>query len=220
MHWRSFQGFLLEKVKMKAIALFKCLMVEPKLGITSDFRLKSFKVMRRNFEFRFKRMSLVWMAPLLPFTTEEAWEAMPEFQGKQESVHLNLFPTIEEEWLEPVIFQEWEELVAIRDLVLKELETARENKTIGNSLEASIRLKVPADKEPLLSKYESELPFLFIVSEVSLDTYEGTDIMLEVMNAPGEKCIRCWNYSTYVGQSSDYPAFCKRCEEVVNRMKS
>jgi isoleucyl-tRNA synthetase len=170
--------------------------------------------------FALLKMSLVWMAPLLPFTTEEAWTAMPEFSGKQESVHLNLFPILEEEWLEPAIFQEWEELVAIRDLVLKELETARENKIIGNSLEAKVKLKLPADKEALLCKYETELPFLFIVSEVNLETQEGDDFRLEVVNAPGEKCIRCWNYSTYVGQSSDYPSFCKRCEDVVSRMKS
>jgi isoleucyl-tRNA synthetase len=170
--------------------------------------------------FALLKMSLVWMAPLLPFTTEEAWTAMPEFKGKQESVHLNLFPPLEEDWLEPAIFQEWEDLVVIRDLVLKELETARENKVIGNSLEASVSLKIPADKEPLLRKYEKELPFLFIVSEVNLETHDGDDLTLEVVNASGEKCVRCWNFSTYVGQSKDYPGFCKRCEDVVSRMKS
>jgi isoleucyl-tRNA synthetase len=170
--------------------------------------------------FVFLKTSLLWMAPLLPFTTEEAWAAMPDFKEKHESVHVHLFPSLDEKWLEPEIFQEWEELVIIRDLVLKELETARENKMIGNSLEASITLKMPADKEPLLRKYEIELPFLFIVSEVILDPYEGDDFVVEVVNAPGEKCARCWNFSTYVGQSSDYPGFCKRCEDVVEQMKS
>jgi isoleucyl-tRNA synthetase len=166
------------------------------------------------------KTSLLWMAPLLPFTAEEAWATMPDFKEKKESVHLHLFPSLDEKWLGPEIFQEWEELVVIRDLVLKELETARENKLIGNSLEASITLKMPADKEPLLRKYEMELPFLFIVSEVILDPYEGDDFVVEVVNAPGEKCARCWNFSTYVGQSSDYPGFCKRCEDVVEQMKS
>jgi isoleucyl-tRNA synthetase len=110
--------------------------------------------------------------------------------------------------------------VVVREKVLKELETARENKIIGNSLEAGVTLKIPSDKEPLLRKYEKELPFLFIVSEVCLDTHKGEGIVVEVKNAPGEKCSRCWNFSTYVGQSSDYPGFCKRCEDVVQRMKS
>ncbi len=166
------------------------------------------------------KTSLLWMAPILPFTTEEAWAAMPDFKEKQESVHLNVFPSLDEQWLEPEIFQEWEELVNIRDLVLKELETARENKIIGNSLEASVTLKLPADKEPLLRKYEIELPMLFIVSEVNLEPYEGDDFVAEVVNTPGDKCTRCWNFSTYVGQSSGYPNFCKRCEDVVEQMKS
>jgi isoleucyl-tRNA synthetase len=170
--------------------------------------------------FALLRTSLLWMAPLLPFTTEEAWAAMPKFKEKQESVHLHLYPSLDEKWLEPETFQEWEELVVVRDLVLKELETARENKKIGNSLEASVTLKMPADKEPLLRKYEEELPFLFIVSHVGLDPYEGDEIEVKVENAPGEKCSRCWNFSTYVGQSSDYPGFCKRCEDVVRQMRS
>jgi isoleucyl-tRNA synthetase len=166
------------------------------------------------------KMSLLWMAPLLPFTTEEAWKAMPDFREKQESVHLHLFPSLDEKWLEPATFQEWEELVDVRDLVLKELETARANKTIGNSLEASVTLKITPDKEPLLRKYEKELPSLFIVSQVNIEMHEGDDILVDVVNAPGEKCARCWNFSTYVGKSSDYPQFCRRCEDVVRQMRS
>lgn len=170
--------------------------------------------------FELLKTSLVWMAPILPFTTEEAWAIMPGFEDKQESVHLMLFPSTEIKWLESELFQEWDELGVIREKVLKELETARENKKIGNSLEASITLKLPEDKQPLLQKYETELPSLFIVSEVNLDAHSGEEIAVEVAIAPGEKCIRCWNFSTYVGQSSDYPGFCKRCEEVVARIKS
>jgi isoleucyl-tRNA synthetase len=170
--------------------------------------------------FELLKTSLIWMAPILPFTAEEAWASMPDYTEKQESVHLQLFPTLEEKWLEDALFQEWEELVVIRDLVLKELETAREGKMIGNSLEATITLKLPADKEPLLRKYEMELPSLFIVSEVNLDPFSGDEFVVEVGKAPGEKCLRCWNFSTYVGQSSDYPGLCQRCEDVVGRMKA
>jgi isoleucyl-tRNA synthetase len=166
------------------------------------------------------KMSLLWMAPLLPFTAEEGWEFTPDFGEKQESVHLHLFPSQDEKWLEPAAFHEWEELGDVRDAVLKELETARENKIIGNSLEASVALKVPADKEPLLRKYERELASLFIVSQVILDPYEGGDLAVEVTNAPGEKCARCWNFSSYVGQSEDFPRYCKRCEDVVRQMRS
>jgi len=172
--------------------------------------------------FELLKTSLIWMAPILPFTTEEAWDAMPDFREKQESVHLELFSDMEEKWLEPGLYREWDELVAIREKVLKELETARENKMIGNSLEARIMLKAPGDKEPLLRKYKTDLPSLFIVSEVELEPepFSGDEFGVEVANAAGEKCTRCWNFSTYVGQSSEYPGFCKRCEEVVVRMRS
>jgi isoleucyl-tRNA synthetase len=65
-----------------------------------------------------------------------------------------------------------------------------------------------------------ELPSLFIVSEVNLDPYSGDECVVEVGKAPGEKCLRCWNFSVYVGRSSDYPDFCQRCEDVVGRMKA
>jgi isoleucyl-tRNA synthetase len=168
--------------------------------------------------FEVLKTSLAWMAPILPFTTEEAWAALPGFKDKQESVHLEPFPVSREVWLEDEFFVEWEELIDLREKVLKELEIAREKKMIGNSLEAHVHLKIPADKEALLRKYEKELSSLFIVSEVSLETHSEKEFAASVARAPGTKCLRCWNFSTYVGRSSDYPDFCKRCEEVVGRI--
>ncbi len=165
--------------------------------------------------FHILRNSLVLMAPILPFTTEEAWEAMPKFKEKEESVHLELFPGFREQWLEPGIAQEWEDLIGLREKVLKELEKAREQKSIGNSLEAQVILKVPAAKSMLVQKYRDELCSLLIVSDVILQTGPGEELGVVVDKAPGRKCQRCWNYSTYVGTSSSHPNFCKRCEDVV-----
>jgi isoleucyl-tRNA synthetase len=159
------------------------------------------------------------MAPILPFTTEEAWEVMPHFLGKEESVHLEQFPLFEEKWLEPDLFQELENLILLRDRVLKELERARESKFIGNSLEAKVLLKIPDSQKEFLAKYEKDLPSLFIVSSVALETHPREDLEVEVTRAPGKKCQRCWNFSPYVGESSEYPFFCKRCEEVVKEMR-
>jgi isoleucyl-tRNA synthetase len=170
--------------------------------------------------FEILKTSLVWMAPILPFTAEEAWETMPSFSEKQESVHLELFPRMEKQWQEPALYAEWEELGNIREIVLKRLETAREEKLIGNSLEAKVTLKTPGEKESLLRKYETELPSLFIVSKVEILPYSGNDFEVEVAKAEGQKCTRCWNFSTHVGQSPEYPGFCKRCEDVVERMRS
>lgn len=170
--------------------------------------------------FELLRTNLILMAPILPFTAEEAWNDMPGFKDKEESVHLEMFPSMEEKWLEPELFQEWGNLVSVREKVLKQLEVARENKMIGNSLEASVALKVPADQEALLKNYQDQLLSLFIVSEVHLQPYSGNEIEIEISKAAGEKCIRCWNFSTYVGQSPSCPQFCKRCEEVVSQIIS
>jgi len=163
------------------------------------------------------KKTLILMAPILPFTTEEAWEAMSEFSGRAESLHLELFPEFDEDWMEPCSFQEWEALVLIRDKVLKELEIAREEKLVGNSLEADVLLKVPDQQKSLLDKYKDELPSFFIVSAVSLEPHPGEELEVKVLKAKGNKCQRCWNFSSYVGTNLEYPSFCKRCEGVVSK---
>lgn len=164
--------------------------------------------------------TLLLMAPILPFTTEEVWEALPSYEGKEESVHLEKFPEFKEKWLKSELFQEWEDLISVREEVLKKLERAREDKLIGNSLEAQAVLRVPVAKMELLKKHEKELISLFIVSAVTLETSDGEELEVEISKAPGEKCQRCWNFSTYVGKSKEYLLFCQRCEQVVKEMQA
>ncbi|NIM89505.1 MAG: isoleucine--tRNA ligase [Candidatus Aminicenantes bacterium] len=170
--------------------------------------------------FSILKNSLILMAPILPFTTEEAWENLSSYPGKEASVHLETFPEFKEKWLEPELFREWEELILVREKVLKKLEVARESKLIGNSLEAQAVLKVPASHTELLKKYEEELASFFIVSSVKLEACDGEELKVEILKAPGEKCLRCWNFSTYVGKSQAYPQFCQRCEQVVEEIKA
>jgi len=170
--------------------------------------------------FNLLKSTLVLMAPILPFTAEEAWEFMPTFKGKGESIHLEQFPSFKEKWLDDDLFKEGESLVLIREKVLKELERAREDELIGNSLEARVSLKVPSSQDEFLKKYEKELPSLFIISAVELLSQPGEELEVEVSKAPWKKCQRCWNFSPYVGKNSEYPHFCKRCEEVVKTINS
>ncbi len=170
--------------------------------------------------FRILKDTLALMAPILPFTADEAWEAMPAHRGKEESVHLELFPSAEEQWLEPARYKEGEGLIEVRVKVLKELEKAREEKLIGNSLEARVVLNVPAPLKDLLAKYEPELPSLFIVSAVDLEFDSGGELGIKVEKAPGDKCQRCWNYSPYVGTSREFACLCERCEAVVKKLRT
>jgi isoleucyl-tRNA synthetase len=155
------------------------------------------------------------MAPILPFTCEEAWEVMPDYPGKEESVHLCNFPEEKEAWLAEDKVKKIERLLQIRAEVQKELEKARETKLVGNSLEAQLIIESPLEDFDLLAEFRPDLPMIFIVSAVRVEPSAGSELKIRVEKAEGEKCERCWNYSTSVGQSSDYPQVCARCLEVL-----
>lgn len=168
--------------------------------------------------FRILKETLTLMAPILPFTTEEAWQVLPSFPGKEESVHLESFPVFEETWLPEESRRDMDRLMALRELVLKELEKARETKLIGNSLEAEVVLRASSADLAWLKKYKDQLAPLFIVSSVVLETGPSEEPEVLVRRAPGEKCERCWNFSPAVGTSSDYPRLCRRCQDVLKEI--
>ena len=165
--------------------------------------------------FRILKESLLLAAPILPFTTEEAWEAMPDFSGKSASIHLELFPDFASTWLEPAERAEWKILLQVRDKVLKELEGARERKLIGNALEGQVRIQAPPAVKTVLDRHRDGLCTLFIVSDVVVEPGAGEEPVISVSKAPGGKCVRCWNYSLAVGAIASHPDFCERCAGVV-----
>ncbi|HEY1754766.1 MAG TPA: isoleucine--tRNA ligase [Bryobacteraceae bacterium] len=149
------------------------------------------------------------MAPLLAFTAEEAWSFTAKPAGAPESVHLALLPEPEEasSGLDAAKLADWDALVALREPVLKALEHARQAKQIGTSLEA--RVRIPATD--LLKRYQDDLPGLFIVSQVVLDSADS----IIVEPATGEKCERCWKYTEGVGSDADFPTVCEHCAPVL-----
>jgi isoleucyl-tRNA synthetase len=86
-------------------------------------------------------------------------------------------------------------------------------------LEARVHISAGKDVHDLLERYIDYLRFIFIVSQVTLLKTEGTDTLVSVDRAEGEKCERCWNYSTHVGESSRYPTACERCVEALNEIE-
>jgi isoleucyl-tRNA synthetase len=111
------------------------------------------------------------------------------------------------------LMERWERLFAIRDDVLKALETARNDKQIGSSLEAKVVLTTDAATTRFLIDYYDQLRYIFIVSQV--EVREGEGFGVEIMRADGPKCERCWNYSTRVGEFAKYPTVCERCNEAL-----
>ena len=149
------------------------------------------------------------LGPILVFTADEIWENLPA--RKEESIHLALLPAASEE-NHDALLAEWERLYAIRDDVLRALEEARVAKRIGSSLEAKVTLQASGSALELLQKHQKDLRYLFIVSQVELGNSDaGAGVSITISDAEGQKCERCWNYSTRVGESKTYPTICERC---------
>jgi isoleucyl-tRNA synthetase len=161
------------------------------------------------------------LAPILTFTAEEIWLALPEQPGKPESVHLTLFPEVDSTKIQPELAERWKALIAVKSEVSRAIEVARQNKVVGHSLDAAVRIVAPDDLRPLMTVKPEDLRAFLIVSAVDVVTaatiengYQSIDIpglLVEVSRAKGVKCERCWNYSETVGQSADHPTLCARC---------
>ena len=157
------------------------------------------------------------LAPVLTFTSEEVWPHL----GQTGSVHTAMFPApdeltrgIPEPHRERA--RNWDRLMELRPDVLKMLETARQEKFIGAPLEARVRLRANGDLYPLLTQYHTDLPGLFIVSQVALEA--GGPFEVEVERAAGEKCERCWKYTEDVGADPEFPTVCAACASVLREI--
>jgi isoleucyl-tRNA synthetase len=164
------------------------------------------------------------LAPILSFTADEAWEFVP---GKRSgSVH--------ESVLTPgslVILEDertiWNVLIRLREVVLPELEKARQLKLIGKSLEARLTLKGTPQAIAVLSPAacREALRELLNVSQLEIETLpEGApnEHRLDwiVSKAAGQKCERCWHWETDVGSNPEHPTICARCVEAVKAFQS
>jgi isoleucyl-tRNA synthetase len=157
------------------------------------------------------------LAPILPVTADEMWRHLP---GEREtSVHVAEFPARHaiDALVDRAVTGRWERLIAIRDEVNRKLEAARQGKTIGNSLGARVALRASGATAELLEAYRGELPMLFIVSQVTLDTAAGAEdtLSVDVSRAEGHKCARCWRIVDNVSSAGDTEGLCDRCVDAV-----
>ncbi len=164
------------------------------------------------------------VSPLMVFTADEVWTHLPAPKLREKSVHMARFisPSILRGQILPLHAQRlenWPRLIGLREEVLKALETARQEKFIGGSLEARVVLAVEGDLLPLVTEYRELLRYLFIVSQVEVleRVVEGATatglagLSVKIEKASGQKCDRCWNYSEEVGKDPQYPTVCERC---------
>ena len=167
-------------------------------------------------------MTLVF-APILAFTCEEIWANLPKSSDHNpEACVFNEMPKGKAGDETAEFMAKWERIRKIRDEVNKALENARNQKTIGKSLEAQVTLKADGELYAFLKENEAVLEPVFIVSKVVLEqgaaaqtTAETEGLEVTVSKAHGEKCERCWAYSDTVGKDEKHPTLCARCAAII-----
>ena len=159
-------------------------------------------------------------APILAFTCDEIWLAMPhraEDDGR--NVLLN---EMNKPFADYALTQEqmaqWDKIIAVRDAVNVALEAARNGKKIGKSLEADVALTVPSEDAFLAEMDSALLADLFIVSQVEITV--GGELAVSVSEAAGQKCERCWKHHPLVGADMAHPTLCPRCAGVIAKSTS
>lgn len=162
------------------------------------------------------------IAPILPMTAQEAWEALRGERDQGEEMDLALYdwPDLNSFPEDPALEEIWDRLFQVRDQAMKALEKARETGLIGDALEAELEIIVGEEEwSRFLESHEEPLGTLCIVSalKVTRGKTEGP-FAFQVRKAPGEKCQRCWMRLPSVGKSAEHPSLCCRCVEVVAKM--
>ncbi len=161
------------------------------------------------------------VAPVLCFTADEIWRAMPRRAGEGEdgagaSVFFSDFPSPSERWQDDALAARWQRIWEIRAVATRALEDKRTSGDIGHSLAARVVVSAPQADHALLESLDAGgLAEIFIVSQVELRLAEGDDLEVEIMTPLGAKCARCWNYVETVGAAADHPELCARCHAVV-----
>ena len=120
--------------------------------------------------------------------------------------------------LDGAAMERWDKVIKLRDVVNQALETARNKKEIGKSLEAKIVLTVPAFETALDGMDADTLADILIVSQAEVQKSDMNVLKVDVEPAAGQKCERCWKVLPTVGASAKHPTLCPRCARVVQAM--
>ncbi|MDP6603108.1 MAG: isoleucine--tRNA ligase [Rhodospirillales bacterium] len=167
-----------------------------------------------------------WLAPFICFTAEEAWLARDA--GREESVHLRMFPDVPADWRNDSLAAKWDEIRSVRRVVTGALEVERVAKRIGASLQADVQIF--AD-ERFRQAFDGLDPGeIAITSRASMHAGTAPEDAFTLHDVPGvavvthlaegEKCARCWRVLEDVGSHPGHAGLCGRCVDVVERLQT
>jgi isoleucyl-tRNA synthetase len=164
-----------------------------------------------------------WLAPILSFTAEEIWQALPGHAQAPKSVFLttwHVFPEL------PPSKLDWDALLQLRAATQRELEKLREAGSIGAPLDAELDIYALPELAAKLAVVGDELRFLTITSAARLHTVQSVPadavpaetgsaivpgLWLAARRSTGIKCVRCWHLTMDVGSDASHQELCGRC---------
>ncbi len=167
-----------------------------------------------------------WLAPMLPFTTEESWLAR---YPQAESVHLEQFRTLPQDWRNDVLAAKWAKIRTVRRVVTGALEIERRDKRIGSSLEAAPVVHV-TDEDLMVALDGQDFAEIAITSGVQLSDRDGPEDAFRLADVPGvsvvpapasgSKCARSWRMTNDVGSDPEFPDVSARDAAALHELRS
>jgi isoleucyl-tRNA synthetase len=166
-----------------------------------------------------------WIAPILSFTAHEIWQVIPK--AGADSVFLTQWydglATLPEDSTQPLLTRAyWQQVMAVKTAVNKEIEEARNRKEVGSGLSAEVALYVSPELHKVLALLGDELRFVLITSSATLlpnngegQATEVAGLNVKVTASTYTKCVRCWHYRADVGSNAVHPEICLRCVDNV-----
>ncbi|MBJ3813503.1 isoleucine--tRNA ligase [Shimwellia pseudoproteus] len=163
-----------------------------------------------------------WMAPIMSFTADEVWGYLPGNREKYVFTgewYEGLFGLADSEAMNDAF---WETLLEVRGEVNKVIEQARADKLVGGSLGAAVTLYAEPDLKAKLLSLDDELRFVLLTSGAQVADYADAPeqaqqsellkgLKIALQKAEGEKCPRCWHFTTDIGKVAEHPDICGRC---------
>lgn len=163
------------------------------------------------------------LAPITAFTAEEIWKYMPKKENENTfSIMLEDYPKYDEKLYNKELDDKFKKIIEIKEIASKKLEEAREEKLIGQTLEAKVTVIANKENElyQIIENNKNLIEDVLIVSELELkedSSIKKEELSINISRAEGEKCERCWKYTKDVGIDKENPTICKRCSEVLRK---
>ncbi|MGN1327860.1 MAG: isoleucine--tRNA ligase [Clostridia bacterium] len=157
------------------------------------------------------------LTPMTCFTAEEIWKEMKHTKTENvESPMLADYPVPNEKWDNKEIAEKWEKIIKVKNTVAKDLELARAEKVIGNSLDAKVTIFAEGEEYKFLKENEDLIKLVLIVSGLEIKENKRKDeekLGVKVEHATGEKCERCWMYDEHTEDG-----LCPRCKKTLEEI--